>query len=115
VAGNVTTGRLDCWNVLVDVGAATSFCSCCGGHTCSPMAEIGVSAPQPEHLIEGSMLGGRSAVAIVRVERLRGKSRGSVQAGGPINTGGSWIRWRLCDFLMRAVDSKTNDAAAPGV
>lgn len=33
---------------------------CCDGHTCSPMAEIWISAPQSEHLIDGRMLNGRS-------------------------------------------------------
>jgi len=48
VAGDAT-GLGDTWS---------SFC--CDGHTCSPMAEIWISAPQSEHLIEGRMLMGRS-------------------------------------------------------
>lgn len=32
----------------------------CEGQRCSPMAEIWISAPQSEHLIEGRMLNGRS-------------------------------------------------------
>ncbi|KAG9680182.1 hypothetical protein KCU87_g365, partial [Aureobasidium melanogenum] len=43
-------------------GACSSFCE--GVHTCSPIAEIWISAPQSEHLIDGRMLNGR-AVSMV--------------------------------------------------
>lgn len=55
-----------CVSIEGDVaGDAIGFCDACssfceGVHTCSPMAEIWISAPQSEHLIDGRMLSGRS-------------------------------------------------------
>lgn len=43
---------------LVFCDASSPFCV--GVHTCSPIAEIWISAPQSEHLIDGRMLSGRS-------------------------------------------------------
>jgi hypothetical protein len=46
----------------------TSSAFCCEGQRCSPMAEIWISAPQSEHLIEGRMLNGRSVSMAAGVE-----------------------------------------------
>ena len=48
-------------DAIGDLGLGdTSSSFCCDGQMCSPMAEIWISAPQSEHLIEGRMLNGRS-------------------------------------------------------
>lgn len=57
--------RLRCFSVEGDVTGDVGFWTgsssfCCVGHTCSPIAEIWISDPQSEHLIDGRMLSGRS-------------------------------------------------------
>lgn len=53
--GDVAGDAIGDWGFC---GACSSFCE--GVHTCSPIAEIWISAPQSEHLIDGRMLNGRS-------------------------------------------------------